>query len=93
VKSGDSVLVNYTGVIWKTGTVFDSSWENGAPIAVTATKGKAIPGFLDALKGAKVGSQILAVIPPDQGYGDTASGAVPAKSTLVFVIDVLGIVK
>ncbi|BDZ47275.1 FKBP-type peptidyl-prolyl cis-trans isomerase [Naasia aerilata] len=93
VKSGDSVLVNYTGVLWKEGTVFDSSWQNGAPITIKATKGQAIPGFLDALKGAQVGDQILAVIPPDQAYGDQASGSVPAGSTLVFVIDVLGIVK
>lgn len=93
VKSGDSVLVNYTGVLWKEGTVFDSSWENGAPITIKATKGQAIPGFLAALKGAQVGDQILAVIPPDQGYGDQANGSVPAGATLVFVIDVLGIVR
>jgi peptidylprolyl isomerase len=38
----------------------------------------------------KVGSQVVAVIPPDLGYGDNAQGAIPAGSTLVFVIDVLG---
>jgi FKBP-type peptidyl-prolyl cis-trans isomerase len=93
VKSGDSVLVNYTGVIWKTGTVFDSSWETGKPITAKVTKGQAIAGFLSALKGQKVGSQVLAVIPPDQGYGKTANGSIPANSTLVFVVDILGIVK
>jgi FKBP-type peptidyl-prolyl cis-trans isomerase len=93
VKAGDQVLVNYTGVIWKTGSVFDSSWEKGAPITVKMSKGQAIPGFLDAVEGQNVGSQVLAVIPPDQGYGDQPSGTVPAKSTLVFVIDILGIVK
>lgn len=92
VQDGDRVLVNYTGVLWKTGAVFDSSWANGVPITVTVKDGQAIPGFLAALRGAKVGSQVLAVIPPDQGYGDTASGAVPAGSTLVFVVDVLGII-
>jgi FKBP-type peptidyl-prolyl cis-trans isomerase len=93
VKADDQVLVHYTGVIWKTGSVFDSSWEKGAPIPVTVSKGKAIPGFLDAVKGQNVGSQVLAVLPPDQAYGDQASGTIPAGSTLVFVIDILGIVK
>jgi FKBP-type peptidyl-prolyl cis-trans isomerase len=95
VKDGDKVLVHYTGVIWDTGSVFDSSWEKDAPIPVDVAEDQAgvIPGFRKALTGAKVGTQILAVIPPDEGYGDQASGTIPAGSTLVFVIDVLGIVS
>ncbi len=92
-EEGDSVLVNYTGVLWDTGEVFDSSWENGAPITVQLTDGQAISGFLGAVTGKKVGDQVLAVIPPDQGYGDQATGSIPADSTLVFVIDILGIVE
>jgi peptidylprolyl isomerase len=38
-----------------------------------------------------VGSQIIAVLPPDQAYGDQASQTIPAGSTLVFVIDILGV--
>ena len=44
-----------------------------------------------ALIGQTVGSQIVAVIPPDQGYGDKASGTIPAGSTLIFVVDILGV--
>lgn len=91
VKAGDSVVLHYTGVLWDTGDVFDSSWENGAPITLTADPESLIPGFAEALTGEKVGSQVLAVIPPDQGYGDQAQGSIPADSTLVFVIDILGI--
>ena len=40
--------------------------------------------------GQTVGSQVLVVIPPKDGYGAKASGQIPASSTLVFVIDVLG---
>jgi peptidylprolyl isomerase len=50
-----------------------------------------IPGFAEALDGKTVGSQVLVVIPPDQGYGDQAQGPIPADSTLVFVVDILGI--
>lgn len=96
VKEGDSVIVNYTGVIWDTKKVFDSSWANGSPVTLLAadgstTSGGVIPGFAKALIGQTVGSQVIAVIPPDEGYGDTASGAIPAGSTLVFVVDILGI--
>ena len=88
VESGDTVLVQYTGVLWKDGTVFDSSWANGSPMSLQTTK--VVPGFGKALTGATVGSQVLVVIPPDQGYGSKATGAIPANSTLVFVIDILG---
>jgi peptidylprolyl isomerase len=45
---------------------------------------------VQALDGVKVGSQVIAVIPPDLGYGDVDQGSIPAGSTLIFVIDVLG---
>ena len=34
-------------------------------------------GFAEALKGQTVGSQVLVVVPPDQGYGDKAQGGDP----------------
>ena len=90
VVTGDApVRVHYTGVLWDEGTVFDSSWENGAPVAFELDG--VVEGFGAALEGQTVGSQILAVIPPDLGYGDQANGSIPAGSTLVFVVDILGI--
>lgn len=87
VGSGDAVLVQYTGVLWADGTVFDSSWERGAPAQFSTTQ--VVTGFQKALEGQTVGSQVLAVIPPAEGYGDTAQGEIPAGSTLVFVVDIL----
>ncbi|KQZ04825.1 hypothetical protein ASD19_01975 [Microbacterium sp. Root53] len=84
----ETVLVQYTGVTWADREVFDSTWENGAPAALSADQ--VVPGFAEALKGQTVGSQVLVVIPPDQGYGDQEQGAIPANSTLVFAIDILG---
>ena len=43
------------------------------------------------VQARKVGSQIVAVIPPSLGYGSQAQGTIPANSTLVFVVDILGI--
>lgn len=88
VASGDFVIVQYTGVTWADGKVFDSSWQRGTPTQFQTTG--VVPGFRKALEGQKVGSQVLAVIPPADGYGDKASGSIPANSTLVFVVDILG---
>ncbi|PPF37755.1 peptidylprolyl isomerase [Rathayibacter sp. AY1D2] len=97
VAEGDQVVVAYTGWQWSDGKVFDSSWEKGAPAVFTAadgstTQGGVIAGFADALIGQPVGSQVIAVIPPDQGYGDQGSpqGGIPGGATLIFVADILG---
>lgn len=89
VEADDQVVVHYTGVLWDGGTVFDSSWQNGAPALFTLDG--IVPGLAEALEGRKVGSQVVAVIPPELGYGEQGSGSIPPGSTLVFVVDILGI--
>ncbi|MGW0917044.1 FKBP-type peptidyl-prolyl cis-trans isomerase [Streptomyces sp. NPDC002784] len=39
--------------------------------------------------GAKVGSRLLIVVPPTLGYGSQDKREIPARSTLVLVVDVL----
>ncbi len=87
VAKGATVTVHYTGVTWADNKVFDSSWTKGAPASFSLTG--VVPGFAQAIEGQTVGSQVIAIIPPALGYGDQASGAIPAGSTLVFVIDIL----
>ncbi|WP_109209392.1 MULTISPECIES: FKBP-type peptidyl-prolyl cis-trans isomerase [Microbacterium] len=88
VTGEQPVRVHYTGVVWGENEPFDTTWDSQpAPLTLDAV----VPGFAEALAGQTVGSQILAVIPPDQGYGDEAQGSIPAGSTLVFVIDILGV--
>lgn len=93
VAIGDTVTLHYSGFLWDTGAQFDSSWSAGAPVQWELTETGFIKGFVEALDGAVVGSQILAVIPPKDGYGDQASDSIPANSTLIFVIDILGVDK
>jgi peptidylprolyl isomerase len=89
VAVGDNVTVHYTGWTWL-GEEFDSSWPRQAPAAFDVTTDGLIEGFVQALDGVPVGSQVIAVIPPELGYGDSAQGSIPPGSTLIFVIDVLG---
>lgn len=94
VESGDTVLVQYTGVLWSDNSVFDSTWEKGAPTSFTVADGEGsnvIPGFSKAIIGQTVGSQVGVIVTPEDGYGDQASAKIPAGSTLFFVVDILGV--
>jgi len=88
VKSGDTVTVQYQGVLWRTGAIFDQSWGK-SPTSFATTD--VVKGFGKALVGQKVGSQVVAIIPPSEGYGSTGSsdGTIKATDTMVFVIDIL----
>jgi peptidylprolyl isomerase len=88
VQEGDSVTVQYQGSLWATGKVFDQSW--GKAPATFQTTG-VVPGFAKALVGQKVGSQVIAVIPPAEGYGEKGQpdAGISGTDTLVFVIDIL----
>jgi peptidylprolyl isomerase len=101
VKIGDSITVHYTGWVWSEtiGDPFDSSWVQRdaqnpvTPATFTLNEENLIKGFVKALDGIAVGSQVIAVMPPGDAYGEGGQGAIPANSTLIFVIDVLGINK
>lgn len=86
VQSGDTVTVQYQGTLWRTGKVFDQSW--GRAVASFQTT-QVVPGFKKALEGQKVGSQVIAIVPPADGYGSAGSGEIKATDTMVFVIDIL----
>ncbi len=91
VESGKSVAVKYTG--WLTdGTQFDSSWDREAPedrLFFDIGVGGVIQGWDDGLIGQPVGSRVLLVVPAAMGYGEDATGSIPANSTLIFVVDIL----
>jgi FKBP-type peptidyl-prolyl cis-trans isomerase len=90
VAKGQTATLHYSGFLWDGKTKFDSSWDKGQPVQFKLEDGGLIPGFLKAVIGQKVGSQVVAVIPPAEGYGAVDQGSIPANSTLVFVIDILG---
>jgi len=91
VKKGQYIVVQYTGVIWRTKKVFDSSWSRSEPFATAIGEGQVIPGWDTGLVGQTVGSRVLLVIPPKDGYGTAGSSAAGIKGTdtLVFVVDII----
>jgi peptidylprolyl isomerase len=91
-KAGDSVTVNYVGVLYKGGKEFDASWNRKEPFAFTLGKGQVIPGWDQGVAGMKVGGRRMLIIPAPLGYGAQGSPPkIPANAALVFVVDLLGV--
>ena len=88
VCPGAKVKVNYVGALWN-GTVFDSSYERGEPAEFSLTQ--VVKGWTYGLAHARVGDRLEVVIPASLGYGSQAKGTIPANSTLVFVVNILGV--
>ena len=89
-QSGDLVAAHYVGKLTN-GQVFDSSLDRGTPIQFTLGTGQVIRGWDEGLVGMRVGGKRVLTISPEFAYGAQAIGAIPANSTLVFEIDLVGV--
>lgn len=89
VKSGDTITVDYTGVL-EDGTQFDSSIGR-APFTFTIGQGSVIQGWDEGLIGMKVGEEIKLTIPSDMAYGPNGAGTIPPNATLIFTVKLISI--
>ena len=83
-----TVEVHYEGTLID-GTLFDSSYERGEPL--TLPLNRVIAGWTEGVQLMPVGSTFKFYIPSDLGYGPRTQGSIPAHSTLIFKIELLGI--
>ena len=89
-KAGDTVTVNYVGVLYKTGKEFDSSWSRNQPSSFPLTNGGVIAGWVQGIPGMKVGGRRELIIPAKLAYGPRGNPpTIPPNSPLVFVVDLL----
>ncbi len=82
------VTVHYKGTLID-GREFDNSWKNSYPEALRLVD--VIDGWQIVLQMMHVGDRWMVYIPAKYGYGDRASGPIPANSTLIFEIELFGI--
>jgi hypothetical protein len=88
VPSMASVSVCYMGVDGRDGSVFDSSYERGAPADFPLDR--VVPGFQKAIAGQKVGSTVAVAMTSADGYPDGQPGAgIRPGDTLIFAIKIL----
>ena len=85
---GSVVTAHYTGSTID-GRKFDSS--RGGRVAPAFRLRDLIPGWVIALQRMHVGDRWEVYIPAEQGYGRFSQPGIPAGSTLVFDIELLGI--
>ena len=89
ITKSNLFLSNFTIYVWsgKTNKLLDSTYSS-APQVLPASL---LPGIESAVTGKKLGSRVLAVIPPKEGYGTSGNSELGVKGTdtLVFVIDLI----
>jgi FKBP-type peptidyl-prolyl cis-trans isomerase len=97
VATGEYVVAQYTGYIWRTKKTFGSSWSSGSPFGFVlgASPEQVIPGWDKGLAGQTVGSRVMLSIPPSEGYGSAgqSSAGIKGTDTLVFVVDIVDALK
>jgi FKBP-type peptidyl-prolyl cis-trans isomerase len=89
LTKSDALAANFVLYFWQgKSSSLKASTYTSSP---TVIGGQMLPGLETALVGKKVGSRVLAVIPPSQGYGTSGNSqiGVTGSTWLVFVIDVL----
>jgi hypothetical protein len=91
VTTGKFLVVKYTAIGWTTKTVFDSTWPGKQASVLQVGAAAVSPGLNKALIGQRVGSQILAVLPPKEATAPDGSGKAPIDDAAVYVVDILGI--
>jgi peptidylprolyl isomerase len=93
IAKGDLLVADYLGEVYRNGKVFDNSYDRGAPSSFTLKDGPGgvISGWVKSLTGVHVGSRVLLVAPPKEGYGKKGNPQAGIKGTdsLVFVVDVI----
>lgn len=90
VKNGDTVVIHYRGTLTD-GTQFDSSYDRNEPYETPIGVGAVIKGWDLGVIGMKVGGKRKLTIPPSLGYGAQDNGLIPANSTLIFELELIGI--
>ncbi|RBQ00017.1 FKBP-type peptidyl-prolyl cis-trans isomerase [Bifidobacterium xylocopae] len=91
VRKGDTITVNYHGLVWGSDSPFDSSFDRHQPASFAIGVGQVIKGWDQSLPGHNVGSRLVVSIPPQYGYGTRGmpQAGIGGEDTLVFVVDII----
>jgi peptidylprolyl isomerase len=90
-RSGDTVSVQYVGVLFDDGTEFDASWDGSRPgqaFQFPLGGGQVIPGWDQGVVGMREGGRRKLIIPPELAYGPQGYPPdIPPNAALIFDID------
>lgn len=100
VQNGKQLFIHYTGWLKagtkadgtpKTGKMFDSSRKRGRPFPLRyGPRAGVIRGWIEGLKGMRVGGRRILIIPSRLGYGKRGAGrSIPPHADLVFDVEIV----
>jgi len=90
LATGDLAKIAFVAYNGRTGKQFDTSYGGRTPLTIDLTKDKSLAGFIKALKGQRVGTQLLAAIPPIDGFAsERPEVGIKKADTMVFYLDIL----
>lgn len=90
-RPGNTVSVHYVGTLTN-GQKFDSSRDRAEAFQFTLGAGQVIQGWDQGVAGMRIGGVRKLVVPPQLGYGERGfPPVIPANSTLVFEVELLGV--
>jgi peptidylprolyl isomerase len=90
IENPDRIAADYIGQVWAAKEPFNNTYGK-EPAKFSIGLGGVIKAWDEGLAGLKEGARVMLICPPETAYGKTAQPGIPANSTLVFVIDVLGV--
>ncbi len=90
VESPDRVAVDYVGQVWGAKEPFGETYSK-EPAIYTIGMGDVVKAWDQALVGLKEGARVMLVCPPAAAFGRTGQRDVPPHSTVVYVVDLLGV--
>lgn len=92
-EEGDTLIVDYLGMVIGSGLVFDTSYTRDIPLDFPLGRGGVIDGWDQGLVGARAGSLLRLDIPSDLAYGDNPPGdEIAPGDALSFYVEVRAVI-
>lgn len=93
VEAGDTAVVHVLLVRGDNEVVLFNTWERSDPLRVVLEDGGSLPGIVEGLEGATVGSTRIIRMPPESAFGPegNVSLGLPGGTDLIVVAEVVGV--
>jgi peptidylprolyl isomerase len=92
-EAGDTAIVQMLLVRGDNEVVLFNTWERSEPLQIILSEGQSLPGIIEGLEGATVGTRRVLAMPPDLAFGPAGepSLGLPAATDLIVIVDVVGV--
>ena len=91
-QAGHNVTVTYTAYLYSTTATNNEGTEvDAGTISFTLGTGQEVKGFDEGVQNMYLGGTRTILVPASLAYGSSGSGAVPANSGMVFVVQLISV--